>query len=145
MSKKINFFIDGRPVSAEENESIWQVAKKSGTILPHLCYADKPGYRADGNCRACVVEVQGEKTLTASCIRKPTQGMKVSTNTPKVENSQNLILELLLADQPKVKHKNFQGNHFWNILNKKNNVGKVTIEYKDLEQFELIPDLLTKH
>ena len=53
MSKKIKFFIDGVEVEAKNDESIWQVAKRNGKTLPHLCYADKPGYRADGNCRAC--------------------------------------------------------------------------------------------
>ncbi len=119
MNNKISFFINNRKVKANNNETIWSVSRREGIEIPHLCHNNKSGYKSDGNCRACVVQIQGEKTLTASCIRQPTQGMKVFTNTPKVENSQNLILELLLSDQPKNKHKNFQGNHFWNILNKK--------------------------
>ena len=119
MNSKISFFINTKKVEAGNNETIWDVSKKEGIEIPHLCHRNKNGYKPDGNCRACVVEVQGEKTLTASCIRKPTQGMKVSTNTPRVENSQNLILELLLSDQPKIKDKNFQRNHFWDILSKK--------------------------
>ena len=119
MNNKISFFLNTRKVEANNNETIWDVSIREGIEIPHLCHSDKNGYKPDGNCRACVVEIQGEKTLTASCIRQPTQGMKVFTNTRKVENSQNLILELLLSDQPKNKYKNFQGNHFWNILNKK--------------------------
>ncbi len=119
MNNQISFFLNNRKVKANNNETIWDVSRREGIEIPHLCHSDKNGYKPDGNCRACVVEIQGEKTLTASCIRQPTQGMKVLTNTPKVENSQNLILELLLSDQPKNKYKNFQGNHFWNILNKK--------------------------
>ena len=52
-------------------ETIWQVAQRRGTEIPHLCYCPKPGYRADGNCRACMVEIEGERVLAASCIRKP--------------------------------------------------------------------------
>ena len=63
MKDKIKFFIDDIPVFAEKGESIWQVAKKNGKVLPHLCYADKPGYRADGNCRACMVSIEGERVL----------------------------------------------------------------------------------
>ena len=119
MNNKISFFLNTKKVEASNNETIWDVSKREGIDIPHLCHSNKNGYKPDGNCRACVVEIQGEKTLAASCIRKPTLGMKVFTNTPKVENSQNLILELLLSDQPKNKYKNFQGNHFWNILKKK--------------------------
>ena len=50
-----------------------------GTDIPHLCYSPEPGYRADGNCRACMVEIEGERVLAASCIRKPSPGMKVKT------------------------------------------------------------------
>ena len=50
-----------------------------------LCYSDKPGYRADGNCRACMVEIEGERVLAASCIRKPTDSMKVKTSSEKAK------------------------------------------------------------
>ena len=55
------------------------MAKRCGTDIPHLCYSPEPGYRADGNCRACMVEIEGERVLAASCLRKPTDGMKVHT------------------------------------------------------------------
>ena len=76
--KNISFILNGKKVIAKEGETIWQVAKKHGENIPHLCYEPKPGYRPDGNCRACMVEVDGERTLVASCIRKPTKGMKVA-------------------------------------------------------------------
>ena len=60
-----------------QGETIWQVAKRHGTDIPHLCYAPEPGYRPDGNCRACMVEIEGERVLAASCIRTPPAGMKV--------------------------------------------------------------------
>jgi formate dehydrogenase major subunit len=63
----ITFTLDGREVTAEPGETIWQAARRHGTTIPHLCWHDGPAYRADGNCRACVVEVEGERVLAASC------------------------------------------------------------------------------
>ena len=54
-----------RKSQAREGETIWQVAKRQGTDIPHLCYAPEPGYRPDGNCRACMVEIEGERVLAA--------------------------------------------------------------------------------
>ncbi len=64
---KIQFELDGKMVEAAPGESIWQVAKRQGTEIPHLCYSPEPDYRADGNCRACMVEIEGERVLAASC------------------------------------------------------------------------------
>ena len=74
----ISFTLDGQTVEAQDGETIWQVAQRLGIEIPHLCYAPEPGYRPDGNCRACMVEIEGERTLAASCIRKPTAGIKLS-------------------------------------------------------------------
>src|SRR3954453_22733601 len=79
MTDTVRFTLDGREVEALPSESIWQVAKRLGTDIPHLCWLPEPGYRADSNCRACMVEVGGERGRAASCIRKPTAGMKVTT------------------------------------------------------------------
>ena len=76
-AKSVKFILDGKEVTALDGETIWQVAKRLGTDIPHLCYSPEPGYRADGNCRACMVEIEGERVLAASCIRKPSEGMKV--------------------------------------------------------------------
>ena len=76
---KIKFYLDNKEVEANQDETIWQVANRLGNEIPHLCYANKPGYRADGNCRACMVEIEGERVLAASCIRKPSTDMKVQT------------------------------------------------------------------
>ena len=96
----IKFHLDGAEVDAFEGETIWQAAKRHATDIPHLCYADEPGYRADGNCRACMVEIEGERVLAASCIRTPTAGMKVTTNNERAESARNMVMELLVADQP---------------------------------------------
>ena len=70
MSDSVRFTLDGCEVEAFDGETIWQVAHRLGTEIPHLCYAHEPGYRADGNCRACMVEVEGERVLAASCQRR---------------------------------------------------------------------------
>ena len=98
--KNIKFYLDDLEVIAFEDESIWEVSDRLGTRLPHLCHSAEPGYRSDGNCRACMVEIEGENLLAASCIRKPLEGMKVKTNTAKASNSRKSVFELLAADQP---------------------------------------------
>jgi formate dehydrogenase major subunit len=103
MSDKITFTLDGKQVTAEAGESIWQVAKRQGTTIPHLCWKDAPGYRADGNCRACMVEIEGERVLAASCVRTPSEGMKVKTQSERAKTSRRMVIELLMADQPKTK------------------------------------------
>jgi formate dehydrogenase major subunit len=100
MSEPITFLLDGREVEAMPGESIWQAAKRLGTTIPHLCWKDAPGYRADGNCRACMVEVEGERVLAASCIRMPAPGMKVNTRDRRSTAARNMVMELLVTDQP---------------------------------------------
>ena len=59
MSEAVAFSLDGREVAAAAGETIWQVAAREGVAIPHLCHSAEPGYRPDGNCRACMVEVEG--------------------------------------------------------------------------------------
>ena len=98
MSDKVTFSLDGKQVSAGADETIWQVAKREGTLIPHLCYLDKPGYRSDGNCRACMVEIEGERVLAASCQRKVSEGLVVKTDTERADKSRKMVFELLAAD-----------------------------------------------
>ncbi|MEE9140801.1 MAG: formate dehydrogenase subunit alpha [Alphaproteobacteria bacterium] len=111
----VPFTLDGNEVEAKPGETIWQVAKREGTYLPHLCYADQPGYRDDGNCRACMVEIEGERVLAASCIRRPTAGMKVTTESERAKASRKMVMELLLADQPARESAHDPRSHFWNM------------------------------
>src|SRR5271169_370787 len=101
MTEPIRFFLDGAEVEAAPGETIWQVADRRGIEIPHLCWLPKPGYRADGNCRACMVEIDGERVLAASCVRRPTPGMKVATASERARFSRKLVFELLVGDQPK--------------------------------------------
>ena len=116
--KKIKFFLNDIEVEALENETIWQTANRVGTEIPHLCYANKPGYRADGNCRACMVEIEGERVLAASCIRKPQENMRIHTSSVKAKKSRELIFELLLSDQPQRKIAHDNNSQFWNWIDK---------------------------
>lgn len=100
MADRIAFQLDGKTVSAAPDETIWQVAKREGVAIPHLCHKDAPGYRADGNCRACMVDIEGERTLAASCIRTPADGMVVKTTTQRAVKAREMVFELLAADQP---------------------------------------------
>ena len=100
MSEGIVFELDGREATAKPDETIWQVAERLGTTIPHLCYSTQPTYRADGNCRACMVEIEGERVLAASCIRKPSAGMKIRTASHRAVQAREMVMELLLADQP---------------------------------------------
>ena len=92
----IEFTLNGQTVIGHPDETIIETAKKHGVEIPHLCY--KPGMRPDGNCRACVVEIKGERPLAPSCCRFPTKGMEVTTNNPRALTSQKMVLELLLSD-----------------------------------------------
>ena len=113
MTDITNFKIDGKEYKAEKDESIWQVAKKNGIDIPHLCHSDEPGYRADGNCRTCMVEIKGERTLAASCIRKPTEGMEITVNSERAKKSRSMVFELLVADQPKKDSSPDPDSKFW--------------------------------
>ncbi len=116
--EKTKFYLNEKLVEANADETIWQVANRLGTEIPHLCYSDKPGYRADGNCRACMVEIEGERVLAASCIRKPTDSMKVKTSSEKAKKSRELVFELLLADQPKKEIAHDNNSDFWKWIDK---------------------------
>ena len=100
MSDSIRFRLNGKDVEAKPGESICQVAKRLGTDIPHLCHKDAPGYRPDANCRACMVEIEGERVLAPSCRREPTPGMVVASANERPSKAQKMVIELLLADQP---------------------------------------------
>ncbi|MCX7891112.1 MAG: formate dehydrogenase subunit alpha [Burkholderiales bacterium] len=92
----VAFTLNGRAVVGRTDEPIIATAKKHGIEIPHLCHKD--GLRPDGNCRACVVEVKGERLLAPSCCRYPKAGMEVTTDSPRARAAQKMVVELLLAD-----------------------------------------------
>jgi formate dehydrogenase major subunit len=99
----ITFQLDGKSVEAFEGESILKAAERSGVCIPHLCFQE--GMRADGNCRACVVEIKGERTLAPSCCRSATAGMEVQATSERAVKSQKMVLEMLLSDMPDTGYK----------------------------------------
>ncbi len=101
-SDEIRFTLDGQPLSALPGESLLQAAKRAGFEIPHLCH--KEGLRPEGNCRACVVEIEGERTLAASCCRAPSEGMVVNSRGERPRKAQQLVLELLQSDRPETGH-----------------------------------------
>src|SRR5689334_2070358 len=111
---KITFELDGKQVEAKAGETIWQVAKRQGRDIPHLCYSPEPDYRPDGNCRACMVEIEGERVLAASCKRTPTVGMKVKTESSRAVAAQKMVMELLVSDQPARETSHDPDSKFWN-------------------------------
>jgi formate dehydrogenase major subunit len=98
----VEFKLNGKAVIAENGETIIEAAKRHGVDIPHLCY--KPGMRPDGNCRACMVEIKGERVLAPSCCRKPAQNMEVTSNSTRAVSAQKMILELLLSDMPETQY-----------------------------------------
>ena len=115
MAEKISFILDGKKVAADPEETIWAVARREGTTIPHLCHKPAPGYRPDGNCRACMVEIEGERTLAASCIRAPSEGMVVTTQSERAASARRMVIEMLLADQPSRDVAHDRSAHFWDV------------------------------
>ena len=98
----VTFELNGKAVSARSDQTLIEVAKDHGIEVPHLCY--KEGLDTAGNCRACVVEIAGERVLAPSCCRTPANGMKVTTDSERAVKSQKLVLELLQADMPETSY-----------------------------------------
>jgi len=94
----VNFELNGRKIKAKSSQTLIEIAKHEGIEIPHLCY--KSGMASVGNCRACVVEIEGERVLAPSCCRYPSENMKVQTDSARALVSQKMVLELLQSDMP---------------------------------------------
>ncbi|WP_439686119.1 formate dehydrogenase subunit alpha [Cupriavidus oxalaticus] len=98
----VTFTLNGREVTAQPGESLLKVAQREGFDVPHLCYKD--GLEPAGNCRACMVEIQGERVLAPSCCRYPADGMQVQTGSERARRAQRTVLELLQSDMPEAEY-----------------------------------------
>ncbi|MEX0327648.1 MAG: formate dehydrogenase subunit alpha [Ruegeria sp.] len=136
-TKTVTFNLNGDDVTVPEGTTIWEAANGRGLVIPHLCHKPAPGYKPDGNCRACMVEVEGERTLVASCIRPAAEGMVVKTDTDRAEKSRAMVMELLVADQPKQPHD--VSSHFWDMA-KLNEVSDSRFPAKEPEKIPLLDD-----
>ncbi len=114
-AKPNTFFIDDREIDIRPGETIFRAARRLDIKLPHLCYTPAPGYRPDGNCRVCMVEVEGERVLAASCIRTPSPGMKVKTQTDRAKTARRMVAELLITDQPQLEAAHDPDSELWKI------------------------------
>ena len=139
MSGKITFTLDGKTVEAEAGMTIWEVANGRGLTIPHLCHKPAPGYRPDGNCRACMVEVDGERTLVASCIREPSDGMVVTTNSARAETARKMVVEMLLADQPEKDVAHDKSSHLWDVADL-NGVSRSRLPKLEKDRIPLLDD-----
>ena len=92
----VDFLLNGQPVTGHAGESLLQTADRYGVEIPRLCYME--GMRADGNCRSCMVEIKGERTLAPSCCRTPVAGMEVTSDSARAVHAQKMIVELLASD-----------------------------------------------
>ncbi len=136
-NKTVTFNLNGDDVTVPEGTTIWEAANGQGLVIPHLCHNPAPGYQPDGNCRACMVEVEGERTLVASCIRPAADGMVVKTDTERAEKSRALVMELLVADQPEQPHD--VSSHFWDMA-KLNDVSDSRFPEKEPKKIPLLDD-----
>lgn len=141
MGDTVTFTLDGQQVTAKSDESIWEIAKAQGTLIPHLCHKDSEGYRSDGNCRACMVEIEGERTLAASCIRTATDGMVINTQNDRSVNARKLVVEMLVADQPPKNTAHDQSSHFWDMAAMQN----ITVSRFPTMEKQRIPLLDASH
>ena len=94
----VKLSIDGREVMAPKGTNIVEAAKLAGIEIPTLCYM--PDLNVKANCRVCMVEVEGSRTLQAACAQPAADGMKVHTNTPMTREARKMSVELLLANHP---------------------------------------------
>ena len=115
------------------------MAKKQGTTIPHLCHSGKKGYRSDGNCRACMVEIDGERTLAASCIRTPTKDMVVKTESHRAKTARKMVMELLVTDQPPNDKAHDKSSHLWDMA-KLENVSESRFPELEIERIPLLDD-----
>ncbi|SLN26002.1 Putative formate dehydrogenase [Falsiruegeria litorea R37] len=136
-TKTVTFNLNGEDVTVPEGWTIWEAAKGQGFTIPHLCHKPQPGYRPDGNCRACMVEVEGERTLVASCIRPVAEGMVVKSDSDRAEKSRAMVMELLVADQPEQPHDT--SSHFWDMA-KLNDVSDSRFPAKEADKIPLLDD-----
>lgn len=92
----IHLTINGKNVEVEEGSTILEAARKANIDIPTLCFLK--GINEVGDCRMCVVEVEGRRGLATACIQKAEEGMVVNTSTPTVIEARRVVLDLILSN-----------------------------------------------
>ncbi len=95
----VTLTIDDQEVKAEKGTTILQAARKAGIDIPTLCFLKE--INEVGDCRMCIVEVEGRRGFATSCIQKVEEGMVVHTNTPNVMEARHVILDLIISNHAK--------------------------------------------
>ena len=139
MADTVRFTLDGEEIEVPAGTTLWEAAHGRGLVIPHLCHKPAPGYRPDGNCRACMVEVEGERTLVASCIRDAAPGMVVKTDTARATSARKMVVEMLLADQPERDVAHDKSAHFWDMA-EANGVTESRLPTLEAERIPLLDD-----
>jgi formate dehydrogenase alpha subunit len=98
MSNLIKIKMNDQEIEIEKGTLLIEAAKKAGVEIPHFCY--HPKLKPDANCRMCLVEVEKMPKLQTSCSTPATDGMIVRTETPKVKEAQEGVMEFLLGNHP---------------------------------------------
>src|SRR6188508_1142823 len=97
-SESVTVRIDGLPVTVPAGTSIMRAAALAGARIPKLCATDS--LKAFGSCRLCLVEIEGRKGFPASCTTAVAPGMKVRTNSPRIQQLRRGVVELYVSDHP---------------------------------------------
>ena len=96
--KLVTLTIDGIDISVPEGTSLMRAASEAGISVPKLCATDN--LDPFGSCRLCLVEIEGRRGYPASCTTPAAEGLKVSTQTPKLEDLRRGVMELYISDHP---------------------------------------------
>jgi len=95
MAEKIKLTIDGKEVEVEKGATVLKAAKKANIDIPTLCFLKE--INQAGDCRMCIVEIEGRRGFAPSCITVAEDGMKVKTDTPELNESRRVMLDLILS------------------------------------------------
>lgn len=95
----VNLTIDGQKVKAKKGTTILEAACQAGIDIPTLCFLKD--INEVGDCRMCIVEVEGRRGFATSCIQKVEEGMIVHTNTPNVLEARRMVLDLIVSNHSK--------------------------------------------
>ncbi len=95
---KVNLTVNGKTIQAEEGQSVLDAALAAGIYIPHLC--SHPNLPAAGECKLCVVEIDGMEKPVCSCVTEVAEGMNVKTNSEQLSGLRKVAMELVMAGHP---------------------------------------------
>lgn len=88
--------IDGKPITAQEEQTVLDAARDNGITIPTLCHLE--GIQASGACRMCLIEIGGSPRLFPACVTRVSEGMEVVTDSERLQEYRRMIVELLFAE-----------------------------------------------